>query len=63
MKPYSEISRDIQKQLEEIRKSDKFGLNSETLYKNIFNSTGSYYKLTEIFEVPIQLVKDIKSQC
>lgn len=60
MLPFNKIPQHLQTQIEKIGKSDKFGINPETIYRNIFNSTGPHSKLAEIFEVPLQLVKEIK---
>lgn len=52
----------IRKQLEEICEKDGYGLNPETLYQNILKSTGTSKKLSEIFEVPEKLIKEIKTK-
>jgi len=47
-------------ELEKYTKEDKYGLQVETLYRNIANSTGTDEKLAEIFMVPDILVRKIK---
>jgi len=60
MRPYSKTPQQLQEKIRKISELDKFELNPKTLYQNIYNSTGTYSKLAEIFEVPIELVQEIK---
>ena len=61
MKKYEDLDEGLRKELKQIVLSDKFGLKPETLYKNIFNSTGPITTLAEIFEVKASLVRKIKA--
>lgn len=58
---YNEINNEIKDELTLICEEDQYGLNPETLYKNISNSTGTNEKLAELYDVSISLVKKIKS--
>lgn len=60
MTQFNELPQQLQEQIKQISESDKYNLNPQTLYQNIYNSTGSYSKLSEIFEVPLKLIKEIK---
>ena len=60
MKDYEELDEALKQEIKEVCDSDPFGLSPETLYRNIYYSTGSYVKLAEIFEVLPSLVKAIK---
>ena len=60
MKNYEDLPRELKAKIEEICELDPYGLSSQTLYKNIYASSGSYVKLAEIFEVMPSLVKAIK---
>ena len=59
---YKDLNTNIKNWLEEIVSDDPYGLNPETLYKNIYSSTGDDKTLAEIFEVPVGLVRAIKEQ-
>lgn len=61
MKKYEDLDEGLKLELEEIVKSDPYGLKPETLYKHIINSTGSITKLAEIFDVSVLLVEKIKN--
>ena len=61
MKKYDELDESIRLELEEVIKNDPYRLKPETLYKNIYNSTGSITKLAEIFDVKASVVRKIKS--
>ena len=60
MKKFEELPKELQIQIEDICDLDPYGLSPNTLYKNIYTSSGSYAKLAEIFEVMPSLVKAIK---
>ena len=50
----------VKEWLEEIVIEDEYGLKPESLYNNILNSTGDEKKLSEIFSVPVGLIRAIK---
>lgn len=54
------MNEELKKKLEELIKDDPYGLRAETLYRNIMSSTGTDEKLSEIFNVPVEIVKEIK---
>ena len=60
MKDYEDLPRELKQSIEEICELDPYGLSPNTLYRNIYNSTGSYVELAKIFEVMPSLVKAIK---
>jgi len=60
MLDYNKLHRNIQIWIEDVVKNDNYGLQPETLYKNIYNSTGDERQLSQLFEVPIGLIKVIK---
>lgn len=60
MKKFEDLSKELQEQIEDICDLDPYGLSPKTLYKNVYNSSGSYEKLAEIFEIMPSLVKKIK---
>ena len=51
MKKFEEIDKTLQNQIIDICNEDPYGLNSEFLYMNIFNSTGNTQTLSKVFEV------------
>ena len=59
---YKDLNTNIKNWLEEIASDDPYGLNPETLYRNIYSSTGDDKTLSKIFEVPVGLVRAIKEQ-
>ncbi len=61
MKKYEDLDEQLKLELEEIVKNDPYGLLPQTLYRNIFNSTGSITKLSEIFDVKATVIRKIKS--
>lgn len=61
MKRYEDIDEALKSELEEVVKSDRFGLSAETLYTHIYNSTGPITTLAEIFEVKASVVRKIKA--
>jgi hypothetical protein len=61
MKKYEDLDEQLKLELEEIVKSDPYGLLPQTLYKNIFHSTGPITTLAEIFDVKASVVRKIKS--
>ncbi|MFA6138741.1 MAG: hypothetical protein WC667_11720 [Sulfurimonas sp.] len=60
MKEYEEADERIKEWLEEIIAEDEYRLKAKTLYNNILNSTGDEKSLSEIFAVPVGLVRAIK---
>ena len=62
MKDYEEINKNIRNWLEEIINESGDSINPETLYRNIYNSTGDENSLAQIFEVPVGLVRAIKDE-
>ena len=60
MKEYELLETALKKKIEAVCETDPYGLSPQTLYKNIYHSSGSYVKLAEIFEVSPSLVKAIK---
>jgi len=60
MKKFENLPKEIQIQIREVCELDPFGLSPLTLYKNVYNSTGSYVELANIFEIMPSLVKAIK---
>ena len=61
MKKYEDLDESIKLELEEVIKNDPYRLKPETLYKNIYNSTGPIATLAEIFDVSVLLVGKIKN--
>ena len=57
---YENLNTNIKNWLEEIVQEDEHGLRAETLYRNIYNSSGDERQLAQIFDVPVGLVKAIK---
>jgi len=60
MKEFEDLPKELQIQIEDISDLDPYGLSPKTLYKNVYNSTGSYEQLANIFEIMPSLVKAIK---
>ena len=60
MKKYEDADKRVKEWLEEIVAEDEYGLQAETLYNNILNSTGEEKSLSEIFAVPVGLIRAIK---
>ena len=60
MKRYEDADKRIKEWLEEIVAEDEYGLQAETLYNSILNSTGEEKSLSEIFAVPVGLIRAIK---
>ena len=61
MKKFEDLDKTLKLALEEAVKSDRYNLRADTLYQNIFNSTGPITTLAEIFEVKASLVRKIKA--
>ncbi len=58
---YEYIAADLQEQIQEIADTDEFGtLDAKTLYNGIRNSTGTIENLAALYEVPVDLVIEIK---
>lgn len=62
MKDYENADERVKEWLEEIVSEDEYGLNPESLYNNILNSTGDEKSLAEIFAVPVGLIRAIKKE-
>ena len=62
MLDYNQLDNNIKTWIEEIVKEDKYNLQPETLYNNIYNSTGDERQLSQLFEVPIGLIRAIKKE-
>jgi len=60
MKEFEDLPKELQERIEDICDLDPYGLSPNTLYKNVYNSTGSYVELAKIFEIIPSLVKAIK---
>ena len=61
MRDYKDLNTNIKNWIEEIvREEDEYNLRAETLYKNIYNSTGDDKQLSQLFEVPVGLIRAIK---
>ena len=60
MKDYEELPKELQIALKVVCESDPYGLSPQTIYANIYHSSGSYETLAKIFEVMPSLVKAIK---
>ena len=60
MKDYEDLEEELKKRIKEICDLDPYGLNPQTLYRNIYTSSGSYIELAKIFEVMPSLVRAIK---
>ena len=57
---YKDLNTNIKNWLEEIVQEDEHELRAETLYKNIYNSTGDEKQLSSIYDVPVGLIRVIK---
>ena len=60
MKEYEDLSPSLKERIEEICSEDPYGLKPTTLYRNIYNSTGTINQLATTFEVMPSLVVEIK---
>lgn len=60
MREFEDLEEGLKKQIQDICDLDPYGLSPNTLYKNIYHSSGSYIELAKIFEVIPSLVKVIK---
>ncbi len=61
MKKFDDLDKKLKDELKDVVKEDPYGLKADTLYKNIFNSTGPITTLAEIFEVKASVVRKIKA--
>lgn len=57
---YEDIDKNIKEWIEDIVSEDEYGLKPETLYQNILNSSGDETSLSELFTVPVGLIRAIK---
>ncbi|QEZ88370.1 hypothetical protein ACIB15232_0175 [Aliarcobacter cibarius] len=62
MKKFQELEESLQNQIIDICNDDPYGLNTEFLYINILNSTGSTETLSKVFEVHETLIIKIKEE-
>jgi len=60
MKEFKDRNENLKNKIIELVKDDPYGLNPETLYNNIYNSTGKDESLAEIFNVPLEVLKEIR---
>lgn len=60
MKHFEEIEEGLKRQIKSICDSDPYGLSPETLYQNIYFSSGTTESLAKIFEVSPSLIIAIK---
>lgn len=60
MKKYEDADNRVKEWLEEIVAEDAYGLEAKTLYNSILHSTGDEKTLSEIFEIPVGLIRAIK---
>lgn len=61
MKEYDTLPRELKKEIEEICELDPYGLSPQTLYANVYHSSGSHLQLSKIFDVSPSLVRAIKN--
>ena len=58
---YEYLPADLQEQLEEVADANEFDITeAETIYNGIRNAAGTNEKLAVLYEVPIELVEEIK---
>jgi len=62
MTEFKDINPELKEIITKISQEDPYGLNPETLYSNIYNSTGSVVTLSQIFEIPTFIIAAIKEQ-
>ena len=62
MKNYENADKRVKEWLEDIVSEDEYGLKPESLYNNILNSTGDEKSLSDIFAVPVGLIRAIKKE-
>jgi len=60
MKKFEDLNDALKRELEEIVKEDPYGLQAETLYKNIYNSSGPEETLAKLYDVSTILVYKIR---
>jgi len=60
MRDYEDLEEELKREIEEICKLDPYGLSPNTLYRNVYASSGSYQQLSKLFEISPLLVKAIK---
>jgi len=60
MKEFEEIDENLKKEIQSVCDSDPYGLSPQTLYGNIYRSSGSDETLAKIFEVSPSLIRAIK---
>ena len=60
MKEFEEIDESLKEEIQSVCDYDPYGLSPQTLYKNIYRSSGSYETLAKIFEVSPQMIRAIK---
>lgn len=60
MKEYEDADKRVKEWLEEIVSEDAYGLQVKTLYDHILHSTVDEKTLSELFAVPVGLIRAIK---
>jgi len=60
MLKFQELDKKIQDKLNAICTDNPYNVNAESLYINIANSAGNIQMLAMIFELPEELIKEIK---
>ena len=60
MKDYEELEEALKERIKKVCELDPYGLSPNTLYKNIYYSTGEVTKIALLFDVMPSLVRDIK---
>ncbi len=57
---FENISNKLKIKLLAITSKDKYGLKPMTLYRNILHSTGNHETLAKVFNVPVEIVEEVK---
>lgn len=57
---YDSLKKKLKEEIQSVCDNDPYGLSPQSLYKNIYRSSGSDKTLAKIFEVSPQMIKDIK---
>jgi len=58
---YENASNELKQRIRIIIQEDKYGLMEKTLFNNIKYSTGTDESIAGIFHVPVDMVKEIKT--
>lgn len=59
---YSKLTKMAREELAYLCKYDKYGLRPESLFDRIKNSKGDCKTLAEIFEISLDIVKEIRGE-